>query len=187
MKNIKLLQSVLVFSNLIAITACNQTSEPVSVSSSPVEEESSSSVVEQAQVTMNDKVVDYDGTKHSILVENLPEGAVVQYSGNEETEPGVYNATAKVVFKDGTYTNLFATLTINKLESVVTAEAIQQAVHSGEGAVPTFTLNNTEQEIIVNKVYTPGKHEIVVFAAESKHYKESNKVKISFDVGLISL
>ena len=192
MKKIKLLQAVLVLSNLIAIASCEQTSDPSSVPSSPVSSESVPSVEvsssgnqsETADVKMEDKVVDYDGTTHSILVENLPSDAKVIYSGNDESEPGTYEVTAKVSFADGSFTNLSATLTINKLESVVSAEQIQQAVNTGKGVVPTFTLNNTEQVIKVNKIYTPGTHEIVVFAAESAHYKESNKVTISFDVSL---
>ena len=41
----------------------------------------------------------YDGLTHSILVENLPEGVSVAYSGNNVSEVGTHTVTAKF-YKD---------------------------------------------------------------------------------------
>ena len=172
MKHSKLLQAVLVISNLICLASCQN----------PNNSSNASENVETLTLVMEDKVVTYDGKSHSLAVSNLPEGATVVYSNNEQVEPGKYVVHAQVTLVDGTITNVEGKLTIEKMESVLTAEAIQQAIHSGEGAVPTYTLNNSEQEVTLHKVYTPGKHEVVLWAPESQYYKESNKVKIEFDV-----
>ena len=187
MKTSKLLQAILILSNLMVVASCNNntpTPTPTPTPSTPTE---STPVVESTpdekpQVKFEDKVVEYDGTVHELKVEELPEGATVKYEDNENVEPGEYVVTATVIYADKTREELTAKLTIEKLESVITAEAIQAAIHSGEGALPTYSLNNDEQKISVQKIFTPGKHEVILYGCESAHYKESNRIKVSFDV-----
>lgn len=52
-------------------------------------------------VTFVDATFEYDGEEHSISVKNLPSGVTVTYSGNDQTEPGTYYVTAKLVDSDG--------------------------------------------------------------------------------------
>lgn len=48
--------------------------------------------------------------------------------------------------------------------------------------MPTYSLNNDEQKISVQKIITPGSYELILYATESAHYKESNRVKVNFTV-----
>ena len=95
-------------------------------------------------VVFADKTVDYDGEKHSIYVETLPDGVSVKYSNNGKSMPGTY--TVKAVL---TYENLKvekkAVLTISKLKSVLTADEVQSAHLYGGDVYPKYTLNNTQQ------------------------------------------
>ena len=43
----------------------------------------------------------YDGTEKSLSVENLPEGATVEYSGNSAINVGSYDVTATVTLPGG--------------------------------------------------------------------------------------
>jgi len=194
MKTKKLIQALLVISNLVALGACGKeeptptpTADPTT---QPTVEPTQEPTVEPTQeitkedVKFDNSSVVYDGTTHSILVENLPEGASVTYSENSFVEPGEYEVTANVTFADGEVVNLSAILTIEKMESVLTAEEVQEAVHNGEGVLPTYTLNNTEQKISVKKVYTPGQHKLVLVAEESDYYKKSNQVVVNLNVRL---
>lgn len=63
-------------------------------------------------LTFNDETVPYDGAAHSLSVNNLPEGAVAVYTGNNQIDPGTYTVTA-VISKDGYNTKtMVAKLTI---------------------------------------------------------------------------
>ena len=131
---------------------------------------------------MNDKTVEYNGEKHSIYVENLPKGAkVLNYTGNDKSEPGTYTVSAMVKYKDGSSEILSATLTIEKHSSILTADAIQEAYAYG-GAKPTFSLDNTSQDVDVQTYYVPGTYTIELYAPETTYYKESNHVTITFTV-----
>lgn len=67
-------------------------------------------------ITFSDLTVDYDGKSHSIYVEGKPEEASVSYAGNNKTNPGVYNVTAKVTQRGYVDLNLQAKLTIKPLD-----------------------------------------------------------------------
>ena len=168
MKKTNLLKVLLVFSCLVTSVSCGETN-------------SSSLQQEEGQLVMEDKVVTYDGNKHSIELESLPEGATVTYVGNDKVEPGIYTVKAKVVFADGSKTQVTAKLTIEKIESVLTAEAVQEAFVYG-GVTPSFSLNNTDQEIKLDTVYRPGTYTYDLYAPETEHYKESNHVNVTFTV-----
>lgn len=194
MKNRKLLQTLLVLSNLVVVASCgnNPTEQPTTEQPTseflPTDSDSmpsvSDSTPEAPEVKFDSATVVYDGLEHSLSVEDLPSDAKVEYSENKFVEPGQYEVTAKVTFANGEVTNLTATLTIDKKESVLTAETIQEAIHGGEGALPTYTIDNSEQKINVKKVFTPGEHKLVLCAMESEHYKQSNQVVVNFKVRL---
>ena len=69
-------------------------------------------------VTFEDVTVYYDGEEHEIKCKNVPEGVIVTYLMNKQTEVGVYNAVA--VLTDAKtlteITRLFAVLTINPVK-----------------------------------------------------------------------
>ena len=168
MKKTNLLKVLLVFSCLVTSVSCGETN-------------SSASQQEQNELVFEDKVVTYDGNKHSIELESVPAGATVKYVGNEKVEPGIYTVRAKVSYPDGTSKSVSAKLTIEKIESVLTAEAVQEAFAYG-GALPVYSLNNTVQEIKLNTVYRPGTYTYDLYAPETEHYKESNHVQLTFNV-----
>lgn len=184
----KQLLKLLMMSGLLALASCNNSGNNTSIpSEEPTQsnsEESSSSVDTQLNLVMNDLTVDYDGNAHSIFVEGLPSDASVTYTNNEKVEPGGYKVSANVTLKDGTTTNLSAKLTINKLKSVLSAEKVQEAINCGKGVLPAFNLNNTEQQLNISEVYKPGVHELEIYAKESKHYLQSNKVKVTLTVSM---
>ena len=134
MKKSGLLVLMLAFSSISCLVSCG---------------EDSSSSVEQQEVVFVDKVVTYDGQAHSVYVENLPEGAQVSYSGNDQVEPGEYTVTARVKVSGQSAQYLEAKLIIEKKESVLTAEEVQQA-YSYQGCSPVYSLNNSEQEVVVS-------------------------------------
>ena len=169
MKLNRLLLAVLAASNLIGLAACQT---PTSESVSP-----STPSVETKEMVLEDVTVTYDGSVHKVEVQNVPEGAKVSYVGpNKYKQPGTYQIKAKVTLADGTIQELTSTLVIEKIQSVLTAEAVQKVIHSGEGAVPSFTLDNTEQTVNVSKVYAPGSYTFILWASESDHYLASNRV-----------
>ena len=103
MKKTNLLKVLLVFSCLVTSVSCGETN-------------SSASQQEQNELVFEDKVVTYDGNKHSIELESVPAGATVKYVGNEKVEPGIYTVRAKVSYPDGTSKSVSAKLTIEKIE-----------------------------------------------------------------------
>lgn len=203
MKLKELLKSVLFLSLIVSVASCGEKPTPSpsetptpSSSETPTSEEapsisdSSSEQIEPSEnlpqsettkATFESLTCVYDGTEKSLKVEGLPDDAVVTYVGNNKTEPGKYNIRAKVEFSDGSKRNFSAQLIIEKCESIVTAESVQEAFAMG-GALPSFTLNNTEQEIIINPIFKPGVYEIDIYAKENAHYKESNHVVVTFTV-----
>ena len=58
--------------------------------------------------------VTYDGLTHSILVENLPEGVSVAYSGNNVSDVGTHTVTAKFYKDNVRIHEMIATITIEK-------------------------------------------------------------------------
>ena len=165
MKQKKLFCTLLLLSSVMVTSSC------------------SSSSGGSKEMKFEDLTVVYDGNSYSLEVENLPKGATVKYNNNSaKTEPGTYPVKAIVTLKDGTKEILNATLTIDKKESVLTAEAIQKASGYVNGVVPTYSLNNTEQSISVSPIYYPGTYTIDLYAAESSYYKESNHISVNFTV-----
>lgn len=168
MKKRGLLFLMLAFSNVLILSSCGEGS-------------SSESIFNAEDLVFEDKVVTYDGSTHSLEIENLPEGAQVTYSGNNQVEPGQYSITARVKLPGQSAVYLEALLTIEKKESVLTAETVQQA-YAYLGAKPVFSLNNNEQEVEVSTYYRAGKYQVDLYAKETEYYKESNHVIVEFEV-----
>ncbi|MCM1130241.1 MAG: DUF885 domain-containing protein [Roseburia sp.] len=145
-------------------------------------------------VIFEDKVFDYDGEKHSIVVDHLPEGARVDYTNNYQTEPGVYTVVANVVTENKKRRILNAKMTINHLASTLSADASQVALANTLEDRFSYQLNNKEQELhievksngkVIDTSYIyekPGTYELEVYAKKSKHYLESNHIKIQLEV-----
>lgn len=143
-------------------------------------------------VVMEDLTVDYDGQKHSITATNVPEGVEVTYKGNDVSNPGEYTITATFKVGDATATKT-ATLTINFLKSVLTAEEEQSIVLYGNNILPVATLSNDKQTLtyVVRKdgdkvdlsaLYEYGTYEVEVYAKSRYGYAESNHVTITLNV-----
>ena len=178
MKKRKLFCTLLVLSNLLFVSGCNGNNNNNNSSSS---EPISSTEKEEINFTFKGTSVVYDGNAHSLTATDVPAGYEVSYSGNNYTEPGIYVITCEVTSPTGAKTSKIATLTIEKKESVLTAEAIQEAYAYG-GAVPSYSLNNTDQVVEVNPIYKEGEYTIELFAKETDYYKESNHVVVNLTV-----
>ena len=133
------------------------------------------------RIKINDLTVMYDGEEHSIYVENLPEGATVEYKGNNRVNPGSYTVTAVVTFSDGSKVTKTANLFIRKNESVLSADLNQTATTYG-GAIPTYTLNNSSQTVVCKPIYRPGEYKVEIYAEANEFYKESNHVIVNLKV-----
>jgi hypothetical protein len=118
---------ILAASSLFVLSACGGAIDPVSqapASSTGLGTSSATSVApkEFTGLIFADQSVVYDGTKHSLSVTGLPEGAAVVYSGQDYLDVGSYPVVA-TVSKEGYITKtLQATLTIT--EADLTAEKV---------------------------------------------------------------
>ncbi len=144
-------------------------------------------------VVFKDATFDYDGKEHSIFCENLPEGAVATYTNNRKVEPGEYTVVANIKTADNQRKMKNAKLTINFLSSELSAAAEQEVMAKSQSARFTYTLNNDEQEIVsivkqngnvvaFSSLYKVGVYDVEIYAAKSKHYSESNHVKLKLTV-----
>ena len=100
-------------------------------------------------VTFDDATFDFDGNEKSIVVNNLPEGANVNYSpSNVQTDAGTYEITATISKENYQDKVLTATLVINEAMMNVTfedkkvllgASATIKATGYPDGATVTYT------------------------------------------------
>lgn len=70
--------------------------------------------IDFSNVKFESITVTYDGLTHSILVENLPEGVSVAYSGNNVSDVGTHTVTAKFYKDNVRIHEMIATITIEK-------------------------------------------------------------------------
>lgn len=70
--------------------------------------------IDFSNVKFESITVTYDGLTHSILVENLPEGVSVAYSGNNVSDVGTHTVTAKFYKDNVRIHKMIATITIEK-------------------------------------------------------------------------
>ena len=137
--------------------------------------------------TMPDVEVVYDGNPHNLVVENAPKGTEISYNTTDVVEPGEYKVVATLKYKDAITTKI-GYLRILKLDSVLTVNPEQEYwIYDSNYFNPSFTLNNDEQDVEViyynsdgiiidiGSINVPGTYKAEAYAAESKHYKESDK------------
>lgn len=147
----------------------------------------------EEKVKFEDATFEYDGNAHSIFVTGAPEGAEISYpSGNNKTKPGEYRVFAKVKYNNKEL-SLNAVMTIDKIASVITAEANQVFYTCNNDPRPLYKLNNDEQTVQMvikqgeqvvseNSLYKVGKYVVELKAEKTTYYKESNLVKIAVEV-----
>jgi M6 family metalloprotease-like protein len=84
-----------------------------------------------AGLCFEDEALIYNGQPQSIFVQNAPEGAEITYTGNEQTMPGQYEVSARIVYPGCDYT-LTATMTIQKAPlTVIGVTAKDKEVYDG--------------------------------------------------------
>ena len=75
-------------------------------------------------ITFEDKSFVYSGTPKQILVENLPQGANVSYTGNDRIDAGIYALTATVTRPNYNTVTYTATLEITKAPQAISFDAL---------------------------------------------------------------
>ena len=116
-------------------------------------------------VVFESKTFDYTGETCELVATNVPKGASVEYKNNGKVNPGSYTVKAIITYEK-LKVEKSAKLTINQLESVITADENQTVHVYGGNVYPSFTLNNDEQEVTYT-VYSNGSK-----VAESALYRE---------------
>ncbi|WP_293786693.1 MBG domain-containing protein [uncultured Pedobacter sp.] len=94
-------------------------------------------------ITFADAAFTYDGTAKSIFAANLPAGATVTYTGNGQTNAGVYTVTATITQANYADVVKTATLTINKSASADPGSGISTITF----ADAAFTYDGTAKSI----------------------------------------
>ncbi len=82
-----------------------------------------------ADIKFENATFTYDGTQKSLVATNMPQGTVVTYTGNEQTDAGVYTVTATFTMPAG-YAPVApktATLTIEKAAYVLEGVSLNDA------------------------------------------------------------
>ncbi|MBI6117932.1 T9SS type A sorting domain-containing protein, partial [Salegentibacter maritimus] len=138
-------------------------------------------------VTFHDASFEYNGDAHSLEVKNLPETASVEYSIVPETgiqngaiKAGVYTVTANLFSGIETCPDaqLTATLTIDKAEAEISADAVQTFVYDGTVKNIVANLNHSETELTYTPqkgFIEPGTYEITVNSVETENYFATSK------------
>lgn len=92
-------------------------------------------------LVFNSATYTYDGTAKTIEVENLPDGASVDYSIlNTQTNVGTYNITATVTLENYETATLDATLTINKADYDMSGVTFTGKTETYDGSVKTIAI-----------------------------------------------
>ncbi|SFG22248.1 Ig-like domain-containing protein [Salegentibacter agarivorans] len=159
---------------------------PVTISSEETDNYLSASkevslVIENAEiegVAFEGDTFIYDGTKKSIAVIGLPEGATVTYANNGQINAGTYKVTATVRLENYNDKILTADLVIKKAEAVIIADAIQMFTYGGIVKDVSATLNHSETQL----TYTPqqgyinaGTYPVTISSEETDNYLSASK------------
>jgi surface protein len=115
----------------------------------------------------------YDGTAKSLIVTGQAEDATVVYENNDQTNAGTYNVIARVSRPNYQDAVLNAILTIDKAQSVITADATQTFTFDGTIKNISASLNHSETTVTYNSQqgYTDvGTYAISVDAIETDNY-----------------
>ena len=143
-------------------------------------------------LVFEDLTVDYDGQEHSIYIKDLPEGVEVTYTNNGQKLPGTYTIAAKVKYNDISI-NKTAKLTINSVESILTAPTEQTVYLYGCNFNLQYELNNTEQYLDIkyyqngvalteSEIRKEGTYTVEIYAPKLTGYGDSNHVTITLHV-----
>ena len=165
----------------LTLTSCDNTNDVVELTKDDLR-----------AIEFNDVTVDYDGTEHSILIGELPEGVEVTYTNNGQKLPGVYTIVAKLTAGKISL-NKTAKLTINAVESVLTAPTEQTVYLYGCDFNLQYELNNTEQYITTtitkdgqkltqSDIRKEGTYTVDIYAPKLNGYGDSNHVTITLHV-----
>jgi len=100
-------------------------------------------------ISLEDKVVAYDGKEHSLEISGkLPEGVSVEYVGGKATEVGRHTVKARFFYKDKEIANseLTATLTVTKGSYDMSGVHLLSVTktYDGKEVVPTLSGNLPE-------------------------------------------
>lgn len=90
-------------------------------------------------VVFEGKTVDYDGSVHSLFVNNVPEGISVSYENNDQVNAGVYEVIAKLSNDGEVLKTLTAELIINKAKASVVVDNKQSSIN--DISELTYTVN----------------------------------------------
>ena len=186
MKKIKyLLMVILLAFSTVTISACND---------DEAKQDEGTITLEKLQaLVFEDKTFVYNGEKHEIFVENVPDGVTVKYNNNGKVNPGEYTVTATIMYEK-LFVKKTAKIIIEYMESVITAESNQTLFVYGHAIpLPVYSLNNTEQEVLytvykdgkevaMEELANPGVYDVEIKALQSKKYKES---KVTVELTLV--
>ncbi len=114
--------------------------------------------IKELGITFEDASFVYDGEKHSIYANNLPEGFSVRYENNEKVDVRSYEVKA-IITGSGNYTGeitLTATMTINPKEVSVVWTSRFDFVYNGQEQIPTATAYDINHNNLITNVTVTG-------------------------------
>jgi hypothetical protein len=120
----------------------------------------------------------YDGTTKSIAVIGLPEGATVTYTNNRQINAGTYKVTATVSQENYNNKILTADLSIEKAETIITAEATQTFTYDGTVKDVEASLNHSETQLAYapQQGYTnAGTYPVRISSKETDNYLSASE------------
>ena len=133
-------------------------------------------------VKFESKTVTYNGEEQSIVATNVPEGVTVTYDGNTGTNAGTYNATATFEGEGYKTKTLSATLTIEKANAVIDAQATQRIAYTGQPITVAATLTAGVGDLTYSATPTNvGTYEITVSVAASDNFNAAS-VKVQLEI-----
>ncbi len=127
----------------------------------------------QTGLEFADNTFTYDGTVKSLVIAGEADDAVVTYVNNDQTEAGSYTVEATVTRPNFLEEVLVATLTIDKAEAIITADATQTFTYDGTLKNVIASLNHSETSLSYSpqQGYTDaGTYSITVEAEETPNY-----------------
>jgi len=128
---------------------------------------------DQTGLSFDDNSFTYDGSEKSLIVTGQASDATVAYENNDQTSAGTYTVRATVTRPNYVAQVLTATLTINKADAIITADAIQTFTYDGTVKNVMVSLNHSETTLTYNSQqgYTnAGTYAISVDAIETDNY-----------------
>ena len=144
-------------------------------------------------LVFEDGVFEYDGKEKKLYVENIYEeqGVTVAYTNNNNVMPGTYTVNAVIKYENFRVTKS-ATITINKGTSVLEAETEQTVYVTDKNFKVVYKLSNNRQKVQMfneqgekvelTDLAQVGVYKLELYAPENNYFKESNHVKVTFNV-----